>query len=83
MPTHTVPGPLDGSEYRGKTTKGGFTVLEGGRSYPTCRHCGTSLYGRRESRKVRTIGGRRMTVEKFRCPGGHGLEVRRPLEVAA
>ena len=45
-----------------------FTVLPGGGSWPTCRHCGSTIYPQRfESSKVRSIGGARLTVDKFRC----------------
>jgi hypothetical protein len=64
---------------RGRTQA--FTVIRGGGSWPTCRSCGSVLYPqRRESVQVRTIGGERLTVEKFRCRCSVGREVRRPLE---
>jgi hypothetical protein len=67
-----------GDDFRGKTTRGGFTVIRGGRAAATCEGCGSTLYpGRRESVKVRTIGGARLKVEKYRCPCGQGHEVRR------
>jgi hypothetical protein len=73
MPRTTV---LDGSEFAGKTTS--FSVLQGGRSWPTCRGCGSTIYPqRRESSKVRTIGGSSLNVEKYRCRCGRGQEVRR------
>jgi hypothetical protein len=73
MPRTTV---LDGSEFAGKTKS--FTVLQGGGSWPTCRGCGSTLYAqRRESAKVRTIGGSRLNVDKYRCRCGRGQEVRR------
>jgi hypothetical protein len=82
MPKTTVPGPLDGADSRGKTKS--FTVLLGGKSWPTCRSCGSTLHpSRRESSRARTIGGSRLNVEKYRCRCGKGHEVRRPLEVAA
>jgi len=34
MPKTTVPGPLDGTHFRGKTKS--FTALPGGASWPTC-----------------------------------------------
>ena len=59
MPPTTV---LDGSEFAGKTKS--FTVLHGGGSWPTCKACGSTLYPqRRESAKVRTIGGSRLNVD--------------------
>jgi hypothetical protein len=82
MPKTTVPGPLDGADFRGKTKS--FTVLAGGASWPRCRNCGSTLYpSRRESSKARTIAGSRLNVDKYRCRCGTGREVRRPLEVAA
>ena len=73
MPRTTV---LDGSEFAGKTKS--FTVLQGGGGWPTCRGCGSTLYPqRRESSKVRTMGGSKLNVEKFRCRCGVGQEVRR------
>ena len=82
MPATTVPGPLDGADFRGKTRS--FTVLPGGSSWLTCRHCGSTIYPQRfESSKVRSIAGARLAVDKFRCRCGKGHEVRRPLEAAA
>jgi hypothetical protein len=66
------------SPFAGRTRS--FTVLRGGASWETCRSCGSTLYPqRRESEKVRTIGGARLTVEKYRCRCGVGREVRREL----
>ena len=82
MPATTVHPAIGGSDFRGKTRS--FTVLPGGGSWPTCRHCGGTIYPQRfESSKVRSIGGARLTVDKFRCRCGKGHEVRRPLEAAA
>jgi hypothetical protein len=82
MPATTVPGPLDGADFRGKTRS--FTVLPGGGGWPTCRHCGSTIYPERfESSVVHTIGGSRLTVETYRCKCGKGHQVRRPLEAAA
>jgi hypothetical protein len=73
MPATTV---LDGSDFAGKTKS--FTVLQGGGGWPTCKSCGSTLYPqRRESAKVRTIGGSSLNVEKYRCRCGRGQEVRR------
>jgi len=81
MPAPTVPGPLDGGRFDGKTKS--FTVLPGGKSWPTCRNCGSTLYpSRREGQTARTIGGSRLNVEKYRCRCGKGHEVRRPWEDA-
>lgn len=67
------------SPFAGRTRS--FTVLKGGGGWATCRNCGSTLYPqRKESAKVRTIGGARLSVEKFRCACGGGREVRRPLE---
>ena len=41
MPAPTVPGPLDGADFRGKTRS--FTVMPGGTSWPTCRRCGSTI----------------------------------------
>jgi hypothetical protein len=81
MPAPTVPGPLDGTEFAGKTKS--FTVLRGGGSWPTCRVCGSTLYpSRRKGSKVRTIGGSRLSVDRYVCRCGTGREVRRPWEDA-
>ena len=73
MPRTTV---LDGSDFAGRTQS--FTVLQGGGSWPTCKRCGSTLYPqRRESSKVRTIGGSRLAVDKYRCRCGRGQEARR------
>jgi hypothetical protein len=77
----TVPGPLDGAEFRGKTKS--FTALPGGKSWPTCRACGSTLYpSRRKDAGVRTIGASRLHVERYVCRCGKGREVRRPWEDA-
>ena len=82
MPATTVHPAIGGSEFRGKTRS--FTVLPGGGSWRTCRHCGSTIYPQRfESSKVRSIGGARLAVDKFRCRCCKGHEVRRPLEAAA
>jgi hypothetical protein len=76
MSRSTVPGPLDGADFLGKTRS--FTVLRGGGSWPTCRVCGSTLYpSRRKTSKVRTIGGSRLSVDKYLCRCGVGREVRR------
>ena len=75
MPGTTVPHTLDGADFQGKTRS--FTVLPGGKTWPTCRHCGSTIYPSRfESSGVRTIRGR-LNVEKYRCRCGRGHEVRR------
>ena len=67
-----------GSPFQGRTRS--FTVLRGGAGWETCRNCASTLYpSRRESEKVRTIGGRRMVVEKYRCRCLTGREGRREL----
>ena len=82
MPAPTVPGPLDGSGFAGKTES--FTVLPGGRSWPMCTRCGSTLWpSRREGSTVRTFGGSRRNVDKYRCRCGKGHEVRRPWEEGA
>ena len=73
MPRTTV---LDGSEFAGRTKS--FTVLHGGASWPTCKSCGSTIYPqRRVTSKVRTIGGSRLNVDKYRCLCGRGQEVSR------
>jgi hypothetical protein len=81
MPAPTVPGPLDGADFAGKSRS--FTALPGGKSWPTCKSCGSPLYGRRERIVQRNIGGTRTNVEVYRCRCRTGQEVRRPLEAAA
>ena len=82
MAAPTVPGPLDGADFGGKTKS--FTVLPGRGSWPTCRNCGSTLYpSRRESSKVRMVDGERVAVDKFRCRCNTGGEVRRPWEEGA
>jgi hypothetical protein len=76
MPAPTLPGPLDGADLTGKTRS--FTVLPGGKSWPTCKGCGSTLYpSRLESTRARNIGGSRLNVDKYRCRCGVGQEVRR------
>jgi hypothetical protein len=48
-----------------------------------CRHCGSSLAGRRQELRQTTIGGVAHIVEVFRCPCGHGRHVRRPVDRGA
>ncbi len=73
---NTVPGPLDGGRFDGKTKS--FTVIHGGAKRSTCKVCGSTLYpSRRESRNVRTIGGELVHVDKYRCGCHAGYEVRR------
>jgi hypothetical protein len=71
----------DDSPFRGRTKS--FTVQPGGKSWPTCRSCGSTLWpSRRESAKARVIAGAHAHVEKYRCRCGKGREVRRPWEDA-
>jgi hypothetical protein len=73
-----VQHALDGAPAAIKTTRGA-SVTEGGR-WATCRNCGSTLYPqRRESRKLRVIGGQSMLVDKYRCGCLTGREVRREL----
>jgi hypothetical protein len=82
MPARTLPGPLDGAGFRGKSRS--LTVLPGGASWETCRNCGSTLHpSRRESSKVRTIVGAALNVDTYRCKCSTGCQVHRPLEVAA
>jgi hypothetical protein len=81
MPAPTVPAPLDGADFAGKSRS--FTVLPGGKSWPTCNRCGSSLYGRRERVVERNINDTRTNVEVYRCRCRTGQEVRRPLGAAA
>lgn len=48
-----------------------------------CRICGSSLAGRRVKVHERTIAGVRYLVETYRCRGGHGREIRRPVDTGA
>ncbi len=74
--------PSAGPDFRGKTKS--FTVLPGGGGWPTCRHCGSTIYPQRfESTNVRSIAGSRMAVDRYVCRCGKGHEVHRPLEAAA
>ena len=70
---------LNASGFEGRSRS--FTVLTGGKGWATCRTSGSTLYpARRESSKVSTVGGSRLSVEKFRCRCSHGHEVRRAAE---
>ena len=70
---------LNDTPYEGPSRS--FTVLEGGKSWPTCRHCGSTIYPERfESSGVRTIGGSTLSVDVYRCGCGRGHEVRRAAE---
>jgi hypothetical protein len=81
MSAPTLPGALDGGGPRFRSKS--FTVIPGGKSWPTCRSCGSTLWpSRRESSKARTIGASRLNVEKYPCKCGKGREVRRPWEDA-
>ena len=73
MPAPTVPGPLDGTGFEGRTsTPPTF------RAEPTgCLHCGSQLAGRFQG--VRFIGRKAMRVWACRC--GHSRRL--PFEVAA
>jgi hypothetical protein len=76
MPAPTLPGPLDGADFTGKTRS--FTVLRGGGSWPTCKGCGSTLYpSRLEVTRARVIGGSTLNVDKYRCRCGVGQEIRR------
>jgi hypothetical protein len=46
-------------------------TVRGKTRLPTCRRCGTSLYGRFEGLRNRA----RSVVEVYRCPCGQGREV--------
>ena len=81
MPKGKVTGRLDGGDFTGKTKT--FTVLPGGRPWPTCKVCGSTIYpSRRESRKVRVIDGKRMRVDTYRCACRTGYEDRREAAAA-
>ena len=65
MPRTTV---LDGSDFTGKTRS--FTVLPGGGSWPTFRHCGSTIYPQRfESPKVRSMDWALADAERLRAAG--------------
>ena len=73
MPAPTVPGPLDGADFRGKVS-----TPPTNRSEPTdCRHCGSQLGGPYVG--VRFMG--RRAVRVWACPCGH--ERRLEVEAAA
>ena len=72
MPAHTVH---DGSDFRG--TSRSYTTLHASRSWATCRSCGSTLYPSRFERAgVRTIGGSRMTVDRYRRRCGKAMNRR-------
>jgi len=76
MSKTTVLGPLDGADFAGRSKS--FAVLPGGKSWPSCRSCGSTLYpSRRKGEKARTFVGSRSSVEKYVCRCGVGREVRR------
>jgi hypothetical protein len=64
MPKATVPGPLDGADFRGKISKPPTNREAGPRD---CRHCGSQLAGRYVG--VRFMG--RRAVRVWACPCGH------------
>jgi hypothetical protein len=77
MPAPTLPGPLDGADFTGKT-RSITTLPRAVGSWPTCEGCGSTLYpSRLEVTRVRVIGGSTLNVEKYRCRCGVGHEVRR------
>ena len=79
MPRSAV---LDGSDFSGRTRS--FTSYRGAGAGRRAATAASTIYPQRfESTKVRSIGGARLTVDKFRCRCGKGHEVRRPLEAAA
>jgi hypothetical protein len=68
----------DRSGFAGRTRS--LTVITGGRNWPTCRACGSTLWpSRQEGSKVRTIGGARLNIQTYVCRCGRGREVRREL----
>jgi hypothetical protein len=74
MPAPTVPGPLDGADFRGKVS----TPPTNREAEPReCLHCGSQLAGRYQG--VRFIGGTAQRV--WTCPCGHDRWI--PMEVAA
>jgi hypothetical protein len=70
MSKTTVPGPLDAAGFKGRSKS--FAVITSGKSWPTCRACGSTLYP-----------SRRESSTKYRCRCGVGREVRRPWEEGA
>ena len=71
MPATTVHLPVGGSDFVGKTRS--FTVLPGGGGWPTCRHCGSTIYPQRfESSKVRSIGGAKADRRQVPLPVRQG-----------
>ena len=80
MATHTVSHDLAGSDFLG--TSRSFTTRAGyRRAWPTCRGCGSSLYGRLKRVAQHTIGGVPHEVDVYACPCGRRRRVTR--EVAA
>jgi hypothetical protein len=41
------------------------------------------LFGRLERRSWSTIAGVAYEIDYYRCPGGHGRQVRRPVDLGA
>jgi hypothetical protein len=83
MASTTVPHALDGLDFKG-TSRSYTTLPRNTGSWPVCKRCGSTLYPERfESSGARTIGGSRLTVDRYLCRCGKGHEVRRPLEAAA
>jgi hypothetical protein len=73
--TSTIPGPLDGAGFRGRTA-----AVPWQRPYDplACKCCGSSLYGRRVSEQHRqTSRGIAVVVETFRCRCGRGRHIKR------
>ena len=68
---------LEATPFNGQSRS--FTTQRGPRRHPECRACGSSLHGRRESRRFATLGGVRYLVEQFRCRCGTRRNVRREL----
>jgi hypothetical protein len=63
MPAPTLPGPLDGGRFEGKTSRPPTNRAE-----PSdCRHSGSQLGGRYQG--VRFMAGRAVRV--WACPCGH------------
>ena len=68
---------MDDTPFDGRTSRMP-TPLE--RKPLDCRHCGSSLAGRREGRRFETVAGSYYQVDVYRCACGRGRHQRRVVE---
>jgi len=66
--------PHEGAPFRGVSRS--FVTVPAPRAWPTCKGCGSSLYGRFE----RTVSSRTHEVEVFRCRCGTTRRVPREID---